>query len=473
VTDEYDLIVIGAGSGGITAAPFAARLGAKVALVEAFRPGGDCLYTGCVPSKALIRVAHAVWDRRHAGQFGLPPNADPVDLGQVMAHVREVIDRVYQFEQPHVLQEEGADLILGSARFLDGHTISINGERRLRGKRFLICTGARPRIPDIAGLNSVRFLTYQDVFQQTTLPAHLLVIGAGPIGLELAQAFLRLGSAVTIFCRSEHILNRADHQISQALGDALTEEGMHLHTGTTPASVASSPDGRITVHTDQGPTTGDALLIATGRTPNLENLDLAKAGVTHTSMGVPVDDQLRTNQAHIYACGDVVGDEQFTHYAAWQGYWAARNALLPGHAKGKSARVPWTIFTDPEVARVGVTEAEARHVHGDRVRVALLPMERVDRAQTEGNTRGFIKVVLDARDRILGAHIIAARAGDLIQEYVLAMDHELTLSDIARSIHVYPTFSTGNQQVASNFALASALQRSTTKLAMALGRRKR
>ena len=473
MADEYDMIVIGAGSGGIVAARFAAQLEASVALVEAFRPGGDCLYTGCVPSKALIRAAKVAWDVRHADHYGVEAVAAPVDLARVMLHVREVIQRVYQFESVEALREEGIDVHLGTARFLDPHTIAVGEGVPLRGKRFLICTGARPSVPPIPGLDRVPYLTYQTVFDLQKLPERLLVIGAGPVGLELAQAFLRLGSHVTCFSRSRRILSRADPEISTILTQALTDEGMTLRTETKIERVEVGPDGAVTVHDDRDGVIGDALLVATGRRPNVDDLALSSAGVSWSDNGIAVDDQLRTNQSHIYACGDVVGREQFTHYAAWQGFMAVRNALLPGYTRGTSDRVPWTIFTDPEVARVGLTEREARERYGDEVRVALLSMDRVDRAQTEHDALGTIKIVVRGKGDILGAHIVAARAGEMIHEYVLALDHGLRMSDLARPIHVYPTFSTGNQQVASEYSTAATLRSSTGKIAKAIGERLR
>lgn len=465
---EYDLIVIGAGSAGLSAAPFAARLGAKVALVERYKPGGDCLYTGCVPSKALIKVAKVAWEMRQAADLGLTPSEPAVDLGRVMAHVQDVIQRVYQFEDPAALAEEGVEVVLAPARFVDPHTI-LAGERTMRAKHFLICTGARASVPPVAGLDETPHETYESVFQMQALPRRLLVLGAGPVGLELAQAFQRLGSQVTVFQRSEQVLSFADSEISAALIDLLREEGIEFHTGTEIQRVGRTASGGVSV-TARNKVEGDVLLVAAGRQPNIEDLGLEKAGVGRNDRGVAVDEQLRTSQKHIYACGDVIGSHQFTHYAGWQAYMAVRNALLPGQTGGLRAQVPWTIFTDPEVARCGLTEKEARDRQGNDVQVTTWPLERVDRGQTDDDRRGFIKVVHTHGGEVLGAHIMAARAGEMIHEFVLAMEKQLNFGDLCSAIHVYPTYSMGNLQASLVYRLNSLLQSRHGKLVTSLAR---
>jgi pyruvate/2-oxoglutarate dehydrogenase complex dihydrolipoamide dehydrogenase (E3) component len=334
----------------------------------------------------------------------------------------------------------------------------------------LLCTGARATLPPVSGLTETPYESYETVFNMKRLPARLLVLGAGPIGLELAQAFQRLGSQVTVFQRSKHILTFADPEISMALIDVLAQEGIQFRTGSQIERVASTSSGGVSVTVDGESVEGDALLVATGRQPNVEQLGLDKAGVETTEKGVPVDERLRTNQKHIYACGDVIGSHQFTHYAGWQAYLAVRNALLPGSSSGVRDHVPWTIFTDPEVARCGMTEQEARERHGDDVRVATWPLERLDRAQTEEDRQGFIKVVHKRGGEILGAHIMAARAGEMISEYVLAMEKDLNFGDLSGAIHVYPTYSTGNQQIAAVYRVNGLLESRSGKLVTGLAR---
>jgi pyruvate/2-oxoglutarate dehydrogenase complex dihydrolipoamide dehydrogenase (E3) component len=459
---EYDLIVIGAGSGGLSAAPLAAKLGARVALVEKYKPGGDCLYTGCVPSKALIKVARVAWEMRRASDFGLEPHRPPVDLGRVMAHVQDVIQRVYQFESPEVLAHDGVELVTGEARFLDERTVRA-GERTLRAKRFIIATGSRAAVPPIPGLEGAGFLTYDDVFHLQELPKHLLVLGAGPIGMELAQAFRRLGSEVTMFQRSKRLLSMADPDCSEVLANVLREEGVQFHLGAELNRVESVGE-KVMISTGADRIEGDRLLVAAGRTANVEGLDLERAGVAYGPRGIPVDEHLRTNQHHIYACGDVLGTHQFTHYAGMQGYVAVRNALFPGNGTGVLEQVPWTIFTDPEVARVGLTEPEARERHDGEVQVTRWPIERIDRAQAEEDRHGFIKVIHKSGGEILGAHIVAGRAGEMIHEFVLAMDRGLKLSDLSGAMHVYPTYSVGNQQAAVSWRVDNLVKSTAGRL---------
>src|SRR5919197_1714708 len=472
MTEEFDLIVIGAGSAGVSGAPFAARLGARVALVERYLPGGDCLYTGCVPSKTLIKTARVALEMRRAADYGLAPSRPEVDLGRVMAHVQEVIQRVYRFEGPETLAAEGVDLVLAPARFRDPKSI-VAGERRLRAGQFLLCTGARASVPPIPGLAETPHETYESVFRMQQLPGRLLVLGAGPIGLEMAQAFRRLGSQVTVFQRSQRILPFADPEISTPLLEVLTEERVRLRTGSRIERVAGTPWGGVSVTASGETIEGDALLVAAGRRPNVEELGLEQAGVDYSAEGVPVDEHLRTNQKHIYACGDLIGSHQFTHYAAWQAYLAVRNALLPGSSNGLRAQVPWTIFTDPEVARCGLTEQEAREKHGDDVKICTWPLERVDRAQTDEDRRGLIKGGHRRDGEVLGAHIMAARAGEIIHEYVLAIEHGLKFGDLSGDIHVYPTYSTGNQQIAAVYRINSLLESRVGKLVTRLAQRLR
>jgi pyruvate/2-oxoglutarate dehydrogenase complex dihydrolipoamide dehydrogenase (E3) component len=384
-----------------------------------------------------------------------------------MDHVQEVIQRIYVHESAEALAEEGVEVVLAPARFADPHTV-VAGDRTLRAKHVLICTGARASVPPVPGLAETPHESYETIFKLRRLPPRLLVIGAGPIGLELAQAFQRLGSEVTCFQRSEQILTMADPEISAALVEVLRGEGIRFQTGARIERVEATDGGVAVVAGERFE--GDALLIAAGREPNVEGLGLEKAGVVFSKGGIPVDEHLRTNQRHIFACGDVIGSHQFTHYAGWQGYIAVRNALLPGSGGGLRAQVPWTIFTDPEVARCGLTEREARERHGDDVQVCTWPLTLVDRAQTEDDLAGFIKVVHRRQGEILGAHIMAARAGEMIHEYVLAMERGINFGDLSGAIHVYPTYSTGNQQAAAVYRISSLLESRAGRLVTGLAR---
>lgn len=473
---DYDVVVIGAGSAGVWAAPMAARLGARVALVEKDRIGGDCTYYGCVPSKALLQAARVAWHMRTADRFGLDP-ARPglgVDLGRVMTGVREAIERVYAFETPDAVKQTGVDVFIGAARFADAHTITVGSETRLRGRHFLICTGARPVSPPIPGLSDAPYWTYQTVWQQDRLPGRLLVIGSGPVGTELAQAFARFGSQVTVFERGDRPLRVADPEASAVVRKVLDEEGVHFRLGARIDRVESS-GGAVRV-VDRGEAIeGDALLVAVGRRPVVDGLELERAGVEFSDRGIQVDSNLRTTQTHMYACGDVVGSFQFTHYAAWQASAAVRSMLFPGSGAGVRSHIPWTVFTDPEVAQCGLSEADALNqfprLHD--VRVTRWGLDRVDRAVTDQDLDGFIKVIHRPNGEILGAQIVAARAGEIIQEFALAIDRRINLGDLASSIHVYPTYATGIQQLAAEVRLESAAHSRLLKLARRLSNLRR
>jgi pyruvate/2-oxoglutarate dehydrogenase complex dihydrolipoamide dehydrogenase (E3) component len=443
----YDLVIIGAGSAGLTAANFAAKVGMRVALVERDRIGGDCTWTGCVPSKTLLKTAKIAHQMRVADRYGLEAVNPSVDLGAVMAHVREVVQSVYQEESPDVLRAAGIDVYPSAARFLTPHTLRAGGDT-LQAHRFLIATGAHPHIPQIAGVEDVDYLTYKTIWGIKALPRRLLITGAGPVGCEMAQAFQRMGTAVTLVTDHDRVLPRDDPDASQVLAKVMEAEGIAI-LYNAPARRVCQIDGGVRLTAGDQQLSGDALLIASGRRPNTGDLDLEKAGVSYDEAGIRVDDCLRTSARHIYAAGDCTGGPQFTHYAGWQAFLAMRNALLPGMKKGIARHVPWTTFTDPEVAHAGLTEAQARDRLGERVTTCTWPMARVDRARAEDSTAGFIKLVRKKDDTLLGATIVAERAGEMIHEWIVALERRQKVNDLAGLIHVYPTYSTASMQVAA------------------------
>ncbi len=468
MSEKYDLIVIGGGSAGLTAAGLAVQFEARVALVEKHRIGGDCTWTGCVPSKTLLKAARVAHEMRTADRHGLAPVEPEVDFNAVLAHVREVIADVYEEESPEALRADGIDVFLGSPRFLDPHTIAIDGTT-LTAPHFLLATGAHPFIPPIDGLHSVDYLTYETVWDLQALPTHLLVVGGGPLGCEMAQAFRRLGSEVTMSVSRDRLLPRDEPAASRVLADVFASEGIGLHFHARAHSVRREGSSiQLTAGGEE--LVGDALLLAAGRLPNVEGLDLDQAGVTFSEQGIQVDDNLRTSQKHIYAAGDCVGSYQFTHYAGWQAAMAVRNALLPGASKGVTDRVPWTTFTDPEVARIGMTESQAREQLGDAVGICDWPMERVDRARAEGDTAGFMKLVQRNDGTLLGATIVAGRAGEMIHEWVLALDRGLKVSDFGDVIHVYPTYSTAIMQAAAHIRVEQLLAGASGRIIRRLAR---
>ena len=443
----YDLAIIGGGAAGLIAAPFAIKLGARVAFVEKERIGGDCTWTGCVPSKTMLKTAKLVHQMRTADHYGLMPAEPMVDLKSVMNHVRSVIDEIYQPTAPDELRQKGMEVFLGEPSFLDSHTLTI-GETTLTANNFLICTGAHPFIPPIAGLDSVGYFTYLDIWNLEVLPGHLTVVGGGPIGCELAQAFHRLGARVTLLEAGETLLPRDDTAASRALAEVFTNEGIDLLFNAGVERVWQD-GGSLHLAAAGKEIVCDTVLVAVGRRPNVKGLDLEKAGVNYSERGIQVDDHLRTSQRHIYAAGDCLGSYQFSHYAGWQGFLAVRNALLPSAAKGVTEKVPWTTFTDPEVAHVGLTEEQARHRLGNQVLSYQWPMNQVDRAQNEGEKAGFIKIVYQKNGRLLGTTIIAAEAGEMIHEWIVALERGFKVDELAKIIHVYPTYSTASMQAAA------------------------
>ncbi|MEM7115061.1 MAG: FAD-dependent oxidoreductase [Chloroflexota bacterium] len=460
----YDLIVIGAGSGGLTAAEFAAQLGAKVALVEKNRIGGDCTWVGCVPSKALLHAGKVVQTAKTAVRYGIETTTAKADMTAVHQSIQQKIADIHQHETAEVLEAKGIEVIFGAANFVDSQTIEVNG-RFLTAKKFLLTTGARPFVPPIHGLDAVPFVTYEQIFDNERLPEHLIVLGAGAIGVELAQAYRRLGAAVTVI--DAGLLPLLPPEAGQVLGQVFATEEIRVVEGL--ATDVSYNKGLFAVQVGEQRVTGDMLLAALGRRPNVAGLGLEQAGVVFDlKSGIEVNDRLQTAVSHIYAAGDCIGGQQFTHFAGWQAFQAVRNALLPGSSKGFAATVPATIFTDPEIAFVGLTEAEARKQFGDDLVVTKVGMERVDRAVVDEDTTGTIKILHQRSGTLVGALIIAARAGEMINEFALAIKHGLKIGDLAATIHAYPTYGMGVQRLSAKVATADFLQSTTAKLAQKL-----
>ncbi len=443
----YDLLIIGGGSAGLTAADFAIKLGASVAILDNHKIGGDCTWTGCIPSKTLLKSAKVAHSMRHADSYGLQPSQTQTDLAAVMAHVHSVVDDIYQEESPEVLRAKGIDVFLGPTEFIDPHTLSV-GDEIVSGKAIIIATGARVNIPSIKGIEDVDYHTYETIWELDDMPQRLLIVGAGMVGSELGQAFQRLGSEVSLIEAKECILPNIDRDAALTLEDIFSAEGIQIFTNTLIESVWQDKDG-IHLKSKKREIVGDVLLMTTGRKPNLTGLGLEKASVDYTSAGLEVDQSLRTTQKHIYAVGDVTGAPQFTHVAGWQGYLAVRNALLPGNEKNDLSTLPWTLFTDPEVAQVGLTAEETKAKHGVKAQSFRWPLTRVDRAHTDVAKEGYIEVSHENNGKILGATIVAPNAGELINEWALALSQDLKVSDVANTLHVYPSYGMANMQLAA------------------------
>ena len=460
----FDLVIIGAGSAGLVAADFAGRLGIKVAIVERDRIGGDCTWTGCIPSKALLKAAKVAHAIRTAGHYGISTSPPKTDMSAVRGFVRSAVETVYRSEATERLSVRGVEIISGAPRFLNRQTIVL-GDRTIRSKRFLIATGANPHVPPIPGLTDVPFVTYRDIFENDQLPPRMIVVGGGPVGVELAQAYQRLGSRVTIV--APRLLPQEGEDARRVLHRALEREGVRLLQGR--ASSAGRDGNEIVIRTSDADTRGDMLLIATGRRGTVDGLGLEKAGVHCNEQGISVDRQLRTSAKNIFAAGDVIGGSQYTHLAAWQAFKAARNALFPGASDGFTDLVPRVTFTDPEIAHVGPTTEELRSRFGDQVEEQTLDAHRLDRAICENDRDAFIKVVT-RRGVIVAATVVGDRAGETLTELIVAMDRRLKPSDIANSLHPYPTYSTGIQQLAADLAIGKALSGFAGRLARGLSR---
>ncbi|MFV1973883.1 MAG: NAD(P)/FAD-dependent oxidoreductase [Thiohalobacterales bacterium] len=434
---KRDLVIIGGGAGGLVVASVAAQLGLKVTLIEkAEKLGGDCLHYGCVPSKTLIHAARVASLMRRGPEFGLPVCEPEVDLGKVADHVQSVIDRIQVHDDPERFRGYGCEVIFGAAAFITTRKVQVD-DQVIRGRRFLIATGSQPLIPPIEGLEQAGYLTNEDLFSLRELPARLVVLGGGPVGLEMAQAFARLGSDVTVVERLPHLLPQEDPEVADVLQAHLESEGMAVHTSTSVERV--SRDGNETlVGCDDGLVLKtDALLVAVGRRPVVDGLGLDVAGVTHDAKGVTVDRRQRTSQKHIYACGDVCGPYPLTHMAEYQAGIVISNAIFRVPKKTDYRVVPWVTYTDPELARVGLTEQQARDKGIEPV-VLRFPFQDIDRAITDRETSGLAKLVVH-KGKILGASILGPHAGELIHEIALAMKTGASIGDISATIHAYPT----------------------------------
>jgi pyruvate/2-oxoglutarate dehydrogenase complex dihydrolipoamide dehydrogenase (E3) component len=435
-----DICVIGAGSGGLSVAAAAAAFGVSVVLIEKGKLGGECLNTGCVPSKALIAAANHARAIARARAFGISAGTAEVDFGKVHDHVHAVIAAIAPNDSKERFTGLGVRVLEGVAHFKDRDTVVVGDAIEVKARRFVIATGSSPALPPIPGLEAVPYLTNETIFDLTTQPSHLVVIGAGPIGLELAQAFRRLGSAVTVL-EAAQPLAREDPECAAILLDALAREGVELRSNATVVRVAAADAMiEVVVRDGNGEQTLKAshLLVATGRRANADDLALEKAGIARDRNGIVVDKGLKTANPRVYAIGDVVGRGQFTHLANYHAGLVVRNALFRLPVRLNEHVVPRVTFTDPELAHVGLTETEARS-RGRGIRVLRWPYHENDRAQAERATLGHIKVLTDPRGRILGATIVGAGAGELITAWTMAVSRRLNVRAFAGIIVPYPT----------------------------------
>ncbi len=454
---DYDLVVIGGGAAGLTSSKLARGLGKKVLLIEKNRLGGECTWTGCIPSKAIIKVAeriHNAISLSNRGIIHLEQSACPekntylkseVDLSYVMSHVRSCIQQVYETHTPQVLEKSGIDLFFGSAEFTNEKSINIGG-KIITSKRYIIATGSRPAMPDLAGLEAVDYLTNENFFSLKELPQSIVLLGGGPIAVELACALNKLGTKVSIIEITDTILGKEDKELTELLRQHMVKQGIAIYTNTKALSIEKHKEHMILHCVDKNDNNfaieGQRIFIATGRRPNIEGLRLDKAGVEHKKNGIIVDSTLRATNKNMYACGDVVGPYRFSHMAGYQAVVATQNALIPFFKKKINYRhILWVTFADPELATVGLSEDQAREIYGDSIKVYTCDYSGLDRAKTDGSTFGRAKFVINKRGYLLGASILGARAGEIIHEVQLGKYYGIKLAQFYPVLHAYPTYS--------------------------------
>ena len=441
---DYDIIVIGAGAGGFVSSKLAAGLGKKVAMIEKDKLGGECTLNGCVPSKALIHTSQVADEIRNARRYGLA--IDPCIVAgtdTVMAHVRSVVQKVYDSHPAEGFQRLGIDVLFGAPKFLDDHQIELNG-KQLSAKNFIISTGSSPLIPPIEGIDTIPFLTNKTIFNLEKLPESMLVLGGGPIGVELGSAFNLLGANVFIVDQFDRILNKEDGELVDILSKKLREDGIKLITGYNPLKLVRK-DGKIclTIQNSKNQIQEiktDSILIAIGRKANVEGLDLEKAGIEYNQKGIKTSSTLQTTAPNIFACGDVAGPYQFSHMAEYQAIIATQNAFFPFKKRVNYKNVAWCTYTTPEIAHAGLTEEEAREIYGDKIKVYKYDYSNTDRGKTDVSETGMSKFICDTKGNLIGAHILGTRAGELIHEAQIAKSLGFPFYKLYSVIHIYPTF---------------------------------
>jgi len=454
-TIKTDICVIGAGSGGLSVAAGAVQMGASVVLIEKGKMGGDCLNTGCVPSKAILAAGHVAQNMRDAASFGIEAVEPNIDMAKVHEHVHAVIAGIEPNDSAERFTGLGVNVIQAAAEFVDEHTVKA-GDNIIKAKYFVVATGSSAFVPPIDGINDVTFYTNENIFRIKEKVEHLIIVGGGPIGMELAQAHRRLGAKVTVI-EVMKLLAKDDPDLTSIVINHLTKEGINFHESVNNLRFESHDNG-IHAFFDEadGETTkvcdihGSHLLIATGRKANVNGLNLEAAGVTYSPRGIEVDKRLRSSNKKIFAIGDVAGPYQFTHMAAYQAGIIIRNILFKMPAKVDYSAVPWVTYTDPELAHVGLTEADAK-AQGKDVRILKWSFAENDRARAERRTEGLVKVVVTPKGLILGASIVGLHAGELIQPWILAISQKLKIGAMASAIAPYPTLAEVNKRIAGSF----------------------
>jgi pyruvate/2-oxoglutarate dehydrogenase complex dihydrolipoamide dehydrogenase (E3) component len=446
----YDLAVIGAGSAGLSVAAAAAQFGEKVVLFEKAEMGGDCLNTGCVPSKALLAAAKAAMAHRSSAQFGVASDSPKINYANVMAYVESVITTIAPMDSQERFESLGVTVVRAPVRFKGTRALEAKG-KVYGARRIVIATGSRAGVPPIPGINEVAFFTNETLFKNRELPKHLIIIGGGPIGMEMALAHRRLGSDVTVLEASQP-LGKDDPELAKVVLDSLVAEGIKIRGDIKIERIEKTKTGLRIVAAENERIDGSHLLVAAGRIPNVEGLHLETAGIDFTRRGITVDKNLRSvSNRHVYAAGDVAGGLQFTHVAGYHAGLIIRNALFRLPVTNRTDIIPWVTYTDPELAHVGLTEKDARAKHGESIRVLRWHFHENDRAVAEGKAKGLVKLVTAKNGRILGCSIVGPNAGDLIAMWTLAITQKLKVSAVAGMVLPYPTFGEAGKRAAMTY----------------------
>jgi pyruvate/2-oxoglutarate dehydrogenase complex dihydrolipoamide dehydrogenase (E3) component len=454
-TYDYDIGIIGGGAAGLTVASGAAQLGAKTLLVEKDRHlGGDCLHYGCVPSKTLIRTAQAYHIMKHSQAFGLPAvGLPPVDFTKVRERIQSVIATIQKHDSEERFCSLGAKVAFGEPMFADDHSIQLNG-RAISAKAWVVATGSSPDHPPIEGLDKTPYITNREIFSLDHLPESMVILGAGPIATEMAQAFCRLGTKVTVVQRSGQILSKEDKDMADEVMTVLTSEGVAFHLDTSVLGVKDlGTEREVIIKNQVGETKSlraEKILVAMGRDPNVEGLKLEEIGVQFDRKGIKVDDRMRTSQKHIYAAGDVTGAFQFTHAAGYEGGIVVSNAIFHLPRKIDYTFLPWCTYTDPELASIGMNEKSAKAA-GIDYSIFSEAFKDNDRSLAEGERVGRIKMILDKSEKLIGVQILGPQAGELLSEWVAVLNGKVRLSTLASAVHPYPTLGEINKRVAGTY----------------------
>ena len=454
VSFDYDIGILGGGAAGLTVAAGAAQIGAKTLLIEKEgKLGGDCLYYGCVPSKTLIKTAHVYHFMKNAKEFGLPEiTPPPVDFSKIRERIQSVINIIKKHDSEERFCKLGAQVEFGNATFIDEHTIRLN-DKKYNAKTWVIATGSSPAIPPIRGLDETHYITNKEIFSLEKLPKSMIILGGGPIGIEFAQAFTRLGTKVSVVELMGQILSADDNDLTDMVMDTLKEEGVEFYLDSSVISTRDLGNEKEVVFkkgTETINLRADVLLVATGRKANVEGMGLENAGVKFNKRGLKLDAKLRTTQRHIYGAGDVTGTYQFTHAAGYEGGVVLSNAIFHFPRRVNYTLFPWVTYSDPELASIGMNEKTAQ-AKGIKYSVWIEEFKDNDRSLAEGEKRGKVKMLLDKKEKPIGVQILGPQAGDLLNEWVTVMNGKIKLTTLASAVHPYPTLGEINKRVAGSF----------------------